>query len=672
MKRFTYCLLGSSFFLISLMSLPCAAQPAYQWGFSNGGVTGGSDQGYSLALDASGNVYGTGCFYFTPDFDPGIGTTALTSAGLSDVYLAMYNSSGVYQWALGMGGTGYDEGRAIITDASGNFFLTGIFESTADFDPFAGTAGLTSKGGQDVFLAKYNSSGVYQWAIGMGGTGNEEGRAVALGPSGDLYVTGKYSATADFDPGAGTANLTASGTCDIFLAKYSSAGAYQWAFSLGGSGDDRGFDLSTDPSGNVYVTGWCTGTSDFDPGAGTSTLTASGNYDMFLASYTASGLYQWAFRVGGSSNDFGYGITIDGANNLYVTGGYNATADFDPGAGTANITSTGGQQAYIAKYDAAGSYQWAFAFGSTSASGTVQGNKINLDTDNSIYVSGTFSGCNVDCDPGAGTAMVSIVGATDAYFAKYNSSGTYQWAFKIGSIGSDYGNDIAIDASCNVAVTGFLGGPADFDPGPATVTMTAGSGGDFYFAQYAGGCAILPSGLVLFEGKNENESNILLWQTAGERNNAYFIVEHGIDGRSFKPIGSLRGAGNSGVNRYYSFTHHEPSPGMNYYRLQQVDFDGKFTYSEVVSIDIPVFPPAISLFPNPAEKQLNCVISSDHNTIISASVIDMLGNTVLGERRRISHGKNNLIFDIGGLPRGVYFLLVGSEGQQKQVQFVKE
>ena len=319
---------------------------------------GGSfeDVGHSIAVDGSGNVYVTGNFQSIVDFDPGTDTTNLASVSLNDVFFAKYNSSGALVWAKSVGGINDDVGYSIAVDDSGNVYVTGYFEDTVDFDPGADTTNLTSTGFDDVFFAKYNSSGALAWVKNVGGSNTSDvGYSIAVDGSGNVYVTGLFQGTVDFDPGAGTTNLTSAGDGDVFFAKYNSSGALVWAKNVGGSNNDVGYSIAVDGSSNVYVTGYFQGTADFDPNAGTTNLTSAGSADVFFAKYNSSGALVWAKNVGGTNYDVGYSIAVNGSGNVYLTGNFEGTADFDPDAGTTNLTSAGYDDLFFAKYDENGS-----------------------------------------------------------------------------------------------------------------------------------------------------------------------------------------------------------------------------------------------------------------------------------------------------------------------------
>jgi hypothetical protein len=252
-------------------------------------------------------------------------------------------------WAKQLGGTSTDVALSISVDSSGNVYTTGPFQGTADFDPGAGTANLTSAGGDDSFISKLDSSGNYVWAKQLGGIGNDVGYGISVDSSGNVYITGTFNDTADFDPGAGTANLTSVGSQDSFISKLDSSGNYVWAKQLGGTSADVARDISMDSGGNVYTTGTFQGTADFDPGASTANLTSAGGRDSFISKLDSSGNYVWAKQLGGTGNDIGRSISVDSSSNVYTVGYFTGTADFDPGASTANLTAGGATNSFISK-----------------------------------------------------------------------------------------------------------------------------------------------------------------------------------------------------------------------------------------------------------------------------------------------------------------------------------
>ena len=248
------------------------------WARSAGGY-GGS----GVALDPTGHPLVTGAFLGTANF----GTTTLTNAGESDVFIAKYDSAGNAIWARRGGGSSSDTSHGTAADPAGNAYIVGEFYSTnATFENVT----LTNAGINDVFLTKYDSLGNLVWARRAGGTGSDTAYAVAVDAAGNIYITGAFSSVADF----GGVTLTNYGMSDLFVAKYDPAGNVLWARNAGGAGYAYGYGIAT--SGPyVYVTGSFQWLAQF----GSINLTSVGSQDIFLAKYDTNGNVIWARNAGG-------------------------------------------------------------------------------------------------------------------------------------------------------------------------------------------------------------------------------------------------------------------------------------------------------------------------------------------------------------------------------------
>ncbi|MBN4051498.1 SBBP repeat-containing protein, partial [bacterium AH-315-M05] len=308
----------------------------FLWVKKMGGT--GTDWGRSI-VDTSGNVYTTGTFEGTVDFNPGPGTEILISAGNTDIFVQKLDSSGNFLWVKQIGGTGSEGGRSAI-DVSGNVYTTGSFEGTVDFDPGPGTANLDSSGN---FVQKLDSSGNFLWAVQ---TGNVLLSSIKVDAFGNVYTSGIFGGTIDFDLGPGTAILTSLGGSDLFVQKLDASGNFLWVKQMGGNGSDCGRSITIDASGNLYTTGYFVISADFDPGPGTAILDSSEGL-VFILKLDASGNYLWAIQMGGVG--LGNYITVDSSGYIYTTGWFYNTADFDPGTGTANLTSAGEYDIFVHK-----------------------------------------------------------------------------------------------------------------------------------------------------------------------------------------------------------------------------------------------------------------------------------------------------------------------------------
>jgi hypothetical protein len=312
------------------------------------------------------------------------------------VFIAKYDASGNVVWAKQSGGAGLEMGRGIAVDGSGNCYITGYFDGSATF----GSTTFTSSGSYDVFIAKYDAAGNFQWAARAGSSGEDFGRNIAVDGSGNSYITGTFRNLASF----GSTTLTSSGDEDIFIARYDASGNVLWAKRAGGTNKDAAFGIAVDGSGNSYITGEFQGNATF----GSTTLTSTSSQpDIFIARYDASGNVLWAKQAGGnSSGDYGRNIAVDGSGNSYITGEFEGSASF----GNTTLTSSGGVDIFVAKYDASGNVLWAKRAGGNleeRASG------IDLDGSGNTYISGYFLG-----EASFGSITITSSGASDSIYCK--------------------------------------------------------------------------------------------------------------------------------------------------------------------------------------------------------------------------------------------------------------
>lgn len=295
------------------------------------------------------------------DMDPGPGEYLVSNIyGVGAAFVLKLDSSGTFQWVDSfhstggsvVGCTGMDgnvRSHAIAVDGSGNIYSTGIFGSSTDFDPGAGTNTLTPSGGMNAYVLKLNNTGGLVWARHFTG-GSCYGYDVAVDGSGNVYTTGQFANTVDFNPGTGANKIKAPGspgTPNIYVSKLNASGNYVWAMQLGGNSADYAYSIDMDASGNVYTTGNFTGTADFNPSSAKYNLTSAGAGDVFVSKLTSAGAFAWAVRLGGTADERAYCIEVTPSGNVLSTGTFNGTADFNPGSGTFNLTSTGVADAYI-------------------------------------------------------------------------------------------------------------------------------------------------------------------------------------------------------------------------------------------------------------------------------------------------------------------------------------
>jgi hypothetical protein len=402
-----------------------------QW--AKGPTGAGSDWGRAIAVDSSGNIYITG--YHTSGLDFGGGITVADEAGVG-MFVAKYNSAGVVQWATGPTGAGDDYGRGIGVDSSGNVYIGGYQTSGLDF---GGGITVADEGGTGIFLVKYNSAGVVQWATGPSGTGNDQGRAMAVDSSGNSYITGYDTSGLDFGGGITVADEVGVG---MFVAKYNSAGVVQWATGPTGGGDDYGYGTAVDSSGNVYVTGYHTLGLNFGGGV---TVSDETNDGLFTVKFNSAGAVQWASGPTGAGNEHGQDVAVDSSGNVYVVGYHTLGMNFGGGITVADEGSDG---VFVVKYNSVGVAQWAAG---PVGAGQDEGYGIALDSSNSVYLTGyQESGLNF----GNGVT-VADEGSWGVFVAKYSTAGVIEWAVGPSGSGEDVGLDVVVDSSNNFYVVGY-------------------------------------------------------------------------------------------------------------------------------------------------------------------------------------------------------------------------
>ncbi|MGB4848930.1 MAG: hypothetical protein WBP41_13480 [Saprospiraceae bacterium] len=339
----------------------------------------------SIALDDSGNVYTTGGFSGTVDFDPGIGSMIVYSWSDFDIFILKLNSSGDFLWVNDIGGIlAYCWATSICIDpVSRDIFITGIISGIVDF---GGNTLGNLNGGYNIFISRYKASGNLVWAKGIEGDSYwfTMGTSIIVDPlTGSVYTTGQFYGTSDFDPGGGVFNLTSNGGADIFISKLDSIGNFVWAKTFGGANEDTGRYISFDTTGvgYVYTTGRFENTVDFDPGPGVFNLSGPASFILKLDSEAN---LIWAKQLSVSIN----ALKIDNAYNVLLTGAFGGTFDFDPGVDTFNLTSNGQSDIFISKLDSTGNFVWAKAIGGTSWD---TGTSLAIDENDHVHVTGDFN-----------------------------------------------------------------------------------------------------------------------------------------------------------------------------------------------------------------------------------------------------------------------------------------
>lgn len=470
MKRITILL------FLFYSSIGIAQSPFLDWMLSAGGVS--YEHGFSVAADEAGNVYMCGSFSYSIDIDPGAGVHTLNTYGGSDYFIAKFTVDGGLIWAKSGGGSSNEfartlayrnghlylgtqvsdtsfidlgdtsvmvaehdimieqmdtagntnwlrfidsdlggEASGMAIDGSGNIYTVGYFYAATDFDPGPGTFSITSTGSGDAFILKLDSLGNFLWASSFQSTSYGYGMNVACDTNDNVIVVGEYQGSTDLDPSSGTLMSTSEGLGDIFISKLDSSGNFIWGKSIGGDQHDSPDAVCANSDSQIYVVGSFREDVDFDPGPTDSIISAVGtNSDAFILKLADNGDFEWAKTFGNFNQDFAHDIDIDTNDNIYITGRFAQTIDFDPGIGVQNLTAQATDM-FILKLGNNGEYAWA-----VNTSGTINdgGNGIDIDQWGNVFVAGEFNGI-IEYGPYTGEMNLDAIGTTsdDAVLFKY-------------------------------------------------------------------------------------------------------------------------------------------------------------------------------------------------------------------------------------------------------------
>lgn len=445
----------------------------------------------SINVDENLNMIVGGTFSGTTNFDPN-GSSTLVSGGTVDIFFARYDYDGNYVYRKGLRGSGSNEFGYfgdITLDTAGNIYLTGNVLGTYDIDPSNGPSEefyITSPVGSDeMFFAKYNVVGQFQYAKKL--TGNAESKGIDIGDNDQLFITGSFGGTVNFDGSGGVFNMISNGGQDVFVARYTSVnGNISSAMSFGGSGVDGGEAITVNnTTGKIKVVGTFKNTVDFDPSGAASNLTAGGSFSNgFLGQYASIGQFQQVGQLGqygssipnGNYDHYVNAITMDNNENLIIAGAFSGDVDFDPGQGLAELSGNIYSEVFVAKYDKDGSYKWAFKL---DGDGELM-ELFDVETDNAgnIYIIGTFNANSLDLDPSSGQSVITNTSSKGVFLAKYNAGGALVYAngFQANDI-----TDLVVDNSGNAFISGSFGGTLDMDPSAGVSNVNAPVG---YFNSY--------------------------------------------------------------------------------------------------------------------------------------------------------------------------------------------
>ena len=416
---------------------PCGGDVAYQWDHVFG--ANGPDAGLRVAFDGAGNVVLAA--RATSDIDLGGGV--LVGKGLTDVILGKFAPDGTHLWSKRFGDPAeqFNDGHDLTVDAAGEIVLTGNFHGKVDL----GGGLLDAQGMSAPFLAKFSPAGAHVWSKAFYTDGQVGPFGLARDKDGNILIGGQYSTSVDL--GGGT--MFSAGGLDAFVGKFDADGKHEWSQRFGDPQNQAVYGLVVDAAGDVYIGGTFTGA--INPGNGP--LISAGGEDVFLVRLDSNGTAVWAKRFGDPGYQAMFGLAIDAAGRVLLTGEMQGKVDLGGGAlNSPSVTS------FIAQYESDGTHKWSrlVAVGEAWASAAA------YDGLGQILLTGSYTGM---VDFGGG--MLVSQGLDDIYALKLDSGGKHLWSKSFGDFKSQAGFDIAGSSTGTIAITGQFEGGVNFGGGPS-------------------------------------------------------------------------------------------------------------------------------------------------------------------------------------------------------------
>lgn len=400
-----------------------------------------------------------------------------------------------YRWGKALGHAQREEITALCFDPDGNLLLSAAFSDSLDIADGSDIDFIGGGGYRDALIAKIDPQGNFIWAHGFGNAAWDRPWSITSDAQANVYSGGVFSNRVDFDPGPDSAILVSNTKGvwpDGFISKYDPDGNFIWAKhlltarALGASQSATLLAITAmevDPAQSLIIGGAFWDTVYFDSSLPTVSVTSL--RDMFLAKYDSNGNFIWAKQMGAAMDQQIQDLALDNHGNIYCTGYYFGSPDFDPGSGTSLLTSVGSGDIFLAKYDPNGELLWVHGFG--SADNIVitpeEGRGIGVDSLGNVYFTGRFYG-DIDFDPGPGTASLNLMGITDAFVAKYDTDGVFQWTFSVASPNYEVGKDLCVLADGRFYLGGEFNGTLDLDPGQDSTFVSSPTGVGIFAAQY--------------------------------------------------------------------------------------------------------------------------------------------------------------------------------------------
>lgn len=457
---------------IVFLSIPAWSQNVnFEWAKQ---ITGSyaTASGNRIAHAKNGGTITIGKFSNTCDLDPGPNTLTLTATGSSpDQFILKLDESGNFEWVKQIGNNSQIAIYDLTIDEDNNILLAGTYGGTLDVDPGSGVTNISDPNQIGGFLLKLNGNGDFVNVIPISNGLLEEVYDVTTDEENNIYVTGRFTGTCDFDPSSSVAQMTSQASNDGFVASYKADCTFRWCHQMRGTSDERGWNIAY-KTGALLVSGTFEGVVDLNPTGNSLILTPESSYnDLFFMRLDTIGTFDFggAFH-GNSNNKLILDIALNSSGEMFFVGSKNGPIDFDPDTSQFILTNPNTRQPFLCKLNEIGEFEFAYQLNGGAATSIV------VDEFDAVYVGGWFYGLQ-DFDLSTGVSNLQANGSAEVFIWKMDSNSGLIWAKQFNGTSFDQVNGIAIGSNNEIYTTGFFEGVNDFDPGSGVSNLTSSVGG---------------------------------------------------------------------------------------------------------------------------------------------------------------------------------------------------
>lgn len=545
------------------------------------------------------------------------------------------------EWVKDVGGNNQITIRAIDSDKNGNIYTIGVFEGAQDFDPSSSGFVLTPNnlGYKDIFIQKLNKNGQFVWAKSIGGVNTNYCKTIKTSDDGGFYLAGHFRDSLDFDPSINVNMLYAQSRDDGYIAKFDSIGNLLWVNGLHGTINTRVLNLDIDKSDNLIVSGSFDNHFSYGSINGPDSISTGNRSDVFVLKINPNGNWIWGKSYGGSSFVSGSSLTTDYQDNIFLSGSFENSIDFDPSSSVFQKTAKGTYDVYILKLDPTGNFNWVKTLESTFSA---ENTDIQIN-DSSLYISGFFAD-TLDMDPGISNYPLFSSGNFDSFILKLDNQGNFIWAKSIIGINGSYANRLSFNNANEVLIAGDYFGICDFDPdSSSSFNLTSNGGLDLYFLKLSNNgdfISVVSIGGMGYEYLTDMD------RTAG--NEFVYTGSFGSNTIDFDPQAGVTTVITNGQFNFYTLKLRDSSMAVGILNKLKIKSSKYAAYPNPVKEYIQII--------NPYSEQVTMVIFNLNGQIVLEGFI-------------LKNGNNQVPFDF---PRGNYFVQLTSNNETEVIKFIKD